>query len=369
MSLPLRLIAAATLAGLLWAGCANLQNVPVSSWHADPETLTAYRENAAAFEREGDLEAALLTWSVIGSLDPVDPDSSANIGRLKDQVLLQSDRHFQRGVLASEKGDTTTARREFLTALRINSEHKQALSYLYRIAEEPRYDDHVIGSAETLESLAQRYYGDGKKAVLIARFNDLDPSVQPTPGTLLRIPRMELPSSPETPPRVPRTRRIPTLPKSPKKTVTEDDLQSARRLFEDGSYEAAAEAAGHLLEASPLNTEAAWIYHASLFEEAKRLRFQKRYPEAMSLLRKIDAGWPDLKSSMDSLETMMDGMAEEFYRLGVKYFIDEELELAIQEWEKAMVYNPDHSKAASSIREAKELLRALKKKQPAAPVP
>ncbi|MGD9016347.1 MAG: tetratricopeptide repeat protein [Desulfobacterales bacterium] len=368
MILPLRFITAAILSGLLWTGCANLQSAPASAWHADPEILTEYRENAAAFESEGDLEAALLTWRIIGSLDPEDPDFSASIDRLKNQIVLQSERHYKQGVLAFESGDSAAALRQFLTALRINSEHAQALSYLYRIAEEPRYDDHVVGSTETLKSMAQRYYGDGKKAVLIARFNDLDPSVQPTPGSLLRIPRLELPT-PETPPRAPKPRRIPTPPKPPKKTAIADDLENARRLFESGSYEAAAEAAGQLLESSPEDTDAAWIYNASLFEEAKRLRFQKRYPEAMSLFKKVDARWPGLKSSMDSLETVMNGMAEEFYRLGVKYFIDEELELAIQEWEKVLAYNPDHSKAASSIKEAKELLRALKKKQSAAPAP
>jgi hypothetical protein len=52
-------------------------------------------------------------------------------------------------------------------------------------------------------------------------------------------------------------------------------------------------------------------------------------------------------------------MAQIYYRNGVKDFINEDLESAIAEWEKALVCNPDHEKASENIDNARRLLEKI----------
>ena len=53
--------------------------------------------------------------------------------------------------------------------------------------------------------------------------------------------------------------------------------------------------------------------------------------------------------------------AEAHYIRGVKYFLNEELQNAIKEWEKTLELNPSHGKAKKNIKNAKNLLEKLKK--------
>lgn len=336
------------------AACSGFDKLPVRIWQSSHADLAPYREKAEAFEAEDELEAALLHWRVIRSLRPGDVDAADQIDRLQSEINDRSDRHFQRGLEAFNSRDLKTARREFLSALRVNSQHRQALEYLKRNATGDRYDVHQVKPKETFRSLAKRYYRDGKKAVLIARFNDLDPLSVPAPGTALRIPKTSL---------------KPVIPTVGRKQTNGKDLTLARRLYRGGNYDRAARIAEQVLADTPNHKEAAEIYNSALFEDAKRLREKKSYPEAMSLLRKIDAEWPGVQPAIKDLRKTMDAMAEDHYRLGMKYFVDEELELAIQEWKKALSLNPDHSKAATSITEATGLLDALKKTPSTLPRP
>lgn len=336
------------------AACSGFEKLPVRIWQSSHSELAPYREKAQAFEAEGELEAALLHWRVIRSLKPGDMEAADQIDRLQSEINDRSDRLYQSGLAAFNSGDFKTARREFLSALRVNAQHRQALEYLKRSAGDYRYDIHQVKPKETFRSLAKRYYRDGKKAVLIARFNDLDPLSAPAPGTALRIPKTVL---------------TPVIPTVSRNQTNGKDLTLARRLYRRGNYDRAARIAEQVLADTPNDKEAAEIYNSALFEDAKRLREKKNYPEAMARLRKIDAGWPGVQPVIKDLRKTMDAMAEDHYRLGMKYFVDEELELAIQEWKKALSFNPDHSKAATSITEATDLLEALKKNPSSLPRP
>jgi hypothetical protein len=56
----------------------------------------------------------------------------------------------------------------------------------------------------------------------------------------------------------------------------------------------------------------------------------------------------------------MKSQAEAHYRNGVKHFINEDLELAIEDWKHALELNPDHPKARQDIENAERLLEKLK---------
>lgn len=334
---------------VILAGCAGLEKMPVQILQTSTVDTTSYQEKAEAFEGEGELEAALLYWRVIRSMNPLHPEAGDEIERLQAEIQEQSSRFFQKGLDAYRDRQMAAAREAFLAALRVNSQHRKALEYLYRSTEGLRYDLHRVKPRETYDSLARRFYRDAGMAVLIARFNDSDPTATPVPGTTLRIPKTALPKP------VPRPRPKPApIP----------DLAQAQRFFRDGEFSRAADMAEQILAAVPGDSEASRLYNSALLEEAARLSKSKDYPSAMALLRKADPQWPGVHPAIKDLRQTMDALAEDHYRLGVKFFVDEELELAIREWEKTLMLNPDHDKAAASITEVRDLLNALKKNLP-----
>ena len=57
----------------------------------------------------------------------------------------------------------------------------------------------------------------------------------------------------------------------------------------------------------------------------------------------------------------MKKQAEVHYLQGVKHFLNEELNDAINEWEKTLTLDPEHEKAKNNIQNARSLLEKLKK--------
>jgi hypothetical protein len=52
--------------------------------------------------------------------------------------------------------------------------------------------------------------------------------------------------------------------------------------------------------------------------------------------------------------------AEESYNAGVKFFINQKLDEAIQSWEQTLALNPEHPKASKDIVKARGLQQKLR---------
>jgi hypothetical protein len=52
--------------------------------------------------------------------------------------------------------------------------------------------------------------------------------------------------------------------------------------------------------------------------------------------------------------------AEEHYLRGLKYYVDDDIERAVDEWERALYLNPNHNKAKKDLRDAKKVIEKLK---------
>jgi tetratricopeptide (TPR) repeat protein len=54
-------------------------------------------------------------------------------------------------------------------------------------------------------------------------------------------------------------------------------------------------------------------------------------------------------------------LAETHYKAGLNYYLNQDLEKAIEEWNRTLKLNPKHPKAQANIREARETLKKLKR--------
>jgi len=91
------------------------------------------------------------------------------------------------------------------------------------------------------------------------------------------------------------------------------------------------------------------------------LLIQKKYDEALRVLDKADPAEICVEKTRIAVKNTIKQQAEAHYIQGVKHFLNEELQLAIEEWEKTLKLNPKHEKAKKNIKNAKSLLEKLKK--------
>jgi len=70
---------------------------------------------------------------------------------------------------------------------------------------------------------------------------------------------------------------------------------------------------------------------------------------------------PPAPSKPLKLDASLQEQADIHYAKGIKYFLSEELEKAIKEWEETLRINPNHQNAKRDLRRARNLLKNLRK--------
>ena len=323
---------------LLLLGCAGAP--PTPERRAVPSTETYYTR-AIENEKNGELELALLNLETAGRLDPHSDKISKKIREIQTKIRRKSEKHFKRGLRYVEEKSLNRARKEFLIALRYNPDHPKALDYLKNVLPGKEYTEYSVKDKETLQDIARTVYDDPKMDFLIASFNDLDVSMQPTPGSSLKLPIL----GPDLMSQV---------------TDVEKELQRAEMLFNKNKYEETISVANKLLEYDPTNEQAARLVDASYYAMGKELRRQGKYRESLEMFNNVAPGYKDVQKVKAGVKRTMGKEAEGHYRRGVKYFVNEQLERAIKEWEKTLVLNPDHKKARANIDKTRNLIEKLK---------
>ena len=85
-------------------------------------------------------------------------------------------------------------------------------------------------------------------------------------------------------------------------------------------------------------------------QQGMGLMIQKDYDEALAVFNKADPGHDCIEKGISDVKASMNKEAEEHYLKGVKYFLNEDLNNAIKEWEKTLALNPEHQKAKINIK-------------------
>ncbi len=88
-----------------------------------------------------------------------------------------------------------------------------------------------------------------------------------------------------------------------------------------------------------------------------RLGRDKKYDEAVKAFLRVDSGYKDGDIRLVQNRKQL---AEVHYLRGVKLFIDEEIESAIEEWEATLTLEPAHANAKKDIQNGRNLLQNLK---------
>lgn len=321
--------------------------VPVTEKDPFEKLPEEYRLKAMEFEQRGDLAKALFSWRIVHRFKPGDGESAQEIEALETRIRLEADKHFLQGLEHLKKNSIQEARREFLIALTYNRDHDQALDYLRSKLTEPDSIQYKIKDGDTLRRIANQIYHDPEKDFVIAYFNDLNSNGRLRPGTTLRLPNIEAVMT--------------TKPAYP-----EEMLNKAKASLNARSYGRAASFAEKVLEYAPTNSEANELKNASYYQLGTSLLQKKDYRESLRAFKKVDPTYKNVRETISDIEKRLRDQkaeAENLYLKGVKYFVAQELDAAVKEWEKTLKLDPDHPKAKNDLEKARRMRENLKKLQ------
>lgn len=150
----------------------------------------AYRTRAAEHEKKQEFYKALFMWQVVLSVTPDDGLAARKVKELERQIRTEANEHYRRGLEASNKNLSRTARKEFLIALAYDPRHQGALAALKRTTMERDSITYETKPGDTHQKIAQNVYRDPTKEFIVAYFSASGTN-ELKPGTLLRLPVIE----------------------------------------------------------------------------------------------------------------------------------------------------------------------------------
>ena len=322
----------------------------------DPFSVLAdrYRLRAGENEEAGDLPNALKAWEIVKSFLPDDEEADKRITRLKEEIPAAADLHFRNGVEFFLNHSYSLAQKEFLLALYLNPDHGEAAHYL---REKMAGDDiltYEVRRGDTIKKVARKFYKDPQKDFLIAYFNGLKVDDPLEPPLILRMPIVDpSPSKGKS-----TSTKKPAEPNPETAKNIQEILAKAKDAYRVKNYQESAALSAKGLEVDPANSECRKLKNASFYALGKKLGQEEKPSEALEAFRRVDSGYKDTRTQVTRNQKRL---AEVHYINGVKLYIEEKIEGAIQEWETTLALEPRHPKAKNDIENARNLLRKLEK--------
>lgn len=186
--------AIALTAIVILCGCAGTMNSVSDFLRAGPWWPAAQTGDISArardLETQGELAMALDHWRLVQQIAIDRAEADREIARLEKKINAAVNSHYQSGLANLKAKKPTAARNRFLAALRLNPDFQPALKQI-----KARYSPfpiavYLTASGDRPATVAQKVFGDGEKAFIVAWFNDLPEDEALTPGTLLILPKL-----------------------------------------------------------------------------------------------------------------------------------------------------------------------------------
>jgi len=338
------------------------------------------------FEQSGDLVAALKQFKLAATVNPDNQEAIESCHRLESALHGLAKKHYETGLNLYTKGKYDLARREFLTALRLQPDHPEVINILTsrRRIQTKRYVEHTVKPSETLSKLAQLYYGDYRHFPLIAKYNNLTDATRIRVGQKIKIP--EVGGLPFVVPEIQVNANEKECPDmgfpdlvdhelEAEKEVPSQDVKTTQEegrsgqaifyrelglhLFADKKYAEAGAAFEKVIEEVPEDSIGVEYAHRCHFELGMSYFRQRDYLSAKdqferSLLYKDDCGKCHyyIKRSEDLYK-------ETHYKKGMQYFYAERLVEAINEWSLVKELDPQYKRVDYLINRAEIIMKKI----------
>ncbi|MFZ1982808.1 MAG: tetratricopeptide repeat protein [Desulfatitalea sp.] len=138
--------------------------------------------------------------------------------------------------------------------------------------------------------------------------------------------------------------------------ASDDKLRLAQEQFDQGAFEGTIIICDAVLSEDPANPKARTLSDAAHYALGKQYLDQGNEARAIETLKVLGRDYNDTAQLLAQAQGRLNARAEEYYRKGVKHFLNEELEEAVAAWKKALSLNPNHPKARQDMDNALRLL-------------
>ncbi len=317
---------------------------------------------------------------------------------LPERIENKAEKHFQKGLTLYNSGFRELARIEFLKTLSYDRENLHALGYLKNDFNQERTLLYEVKTGDTFQSIAEEVYKNTENDYLVRYFFNSSKFNELSEGRVLKLP---------------------VIPLSFKKLFFNftKEILKARKLFKVKDYEQLLKETENILRHDSLNNEARYMKNTACFNLGIRYFHDEKYQKAIAMLNKVDKyfrnvqkdisiinnalnkrkneeqekinndlyqqgliffkndeyqsalicfrdvdnGYANVNDLIDTVERRMKKKADLHYKNGVKYFVNEELKKAIEEWKKALGFDPDNTIIKRDIENSMNLLEKIKK--------
>jgi tetratricopeptide (TPR) repeat protein len=145
-----------------------------------------------------------------------------------------------------------------------------------------------------------------------------------------------------------------------KQLEVEEKLVEAQQHLRSNAWNSVISVTEKILDQDPNHAQAKMLFSNASYNLGKQMLDRGDVAKAVALLERIDPSYEDTGQLISVARARMKSQAESLYRDGVKHFINEDLEMAIKEWKRALKLNPEHPKARQDIENAERLLDKLR---------
>lgn len=301
----------------LLSACAGLTPPPSDtappSEQQEGGSIAKRRQVARQYQQSGDLAAAATQWHILTLLAPRNDEYRHELASTRAAIARARAGNLDAGKTALRSGDVDRASQALLKVLALDPANEEAARILREIERQK-----------------------------IAR-------IQAGRVARLRPDEIVAPST---------AARAPALPAEP---VAESDVDQRLELFNAGDTASGLRELRRFVDANPNDRAARQHIGAAVYERARQIESQGRreqalelYGAAVSLRGGAAPGW---EAHMQSLRK---GLANEYYEKGLKVYRTD-VAAAIRNWETSVRYDPENTKAASRLNEARQAQDRLKR--------
>lgn len=269
---------------------------------AAPASIPSHEKLAASYIEQGRYADALLQWKILNTLRPDDSRYATRLRQTQEQIATLATQHQRTGVSALDKGDFTTARHELLAALALDPTRVEVLDSLRRI----EFDRVWRIQSAKLEKLK---VSEDRKTTNVGE-------------------------------------------------QERSYLELGASMLREGDYTGAVREIQKYLNSYPSDAQAKKLISDAYAKLASQQRQQGMLHNALANVEQAKRFSTDSGANRKAEQELRNSLADEYYEKGLRA-LRNDLKLAIESFEKALEYNPQHSKARTKLSDAQRMQKKL----------
>ncbi|BBO76679.1 hypothetical protein DSCW_40960 [Desulfosarcina widdelii] len=328
----------AIIAWAALAACSGSMDSLSTLVHSGPwwraEQIETISVRARELEAHGELGMALDHWRLVEDIAADSKEAEREIQRIEEKIDAAVRSHYQAGLAKLRDRRSTDARNHFLAALRLDPTFQPALRQIRARFSPFPFRVYQTVPGDRPASVAEKFFGDEKKAFLVAWFNHLPEDRALPPGSLLILPKWEDAEPPEI-----------------KEQPAPDPLDVARDRLSDGDLQGAM---ALVRQADPSDTKAQALIHTIQLGQAAQQVEAGRLADAEASLAAVPDGFEGKAALAEKLDfTLKQRQFDLDLKNARQLFNQGRYGQCLDQAEMLMQRAPDNSEAARLAAEAR----------------